>query len=79
MKLLRDISCKELILSLKKLGYEVIRQKGSHIRLVTLLKGKHYVTVPNHNSIKMGTLSGIINDVAAHFNKSKEEIINELF
>ena len=76
MKLPRDISCKELILSLKKLGYEVI---GSHIRLVTSLKGKHYVTVPNHNSIKMGTLSGIINDVAAHFNKSKEEIINELF
>jgi predicted RNA binding protein YcfA (HicA-like mRNA interferase family) len=79
MKLPRDISCKELILSLKKLGYEVVRQKGSHIRLVTLLKGKHYVTVPNHSSIKIGTLSGIINDVAAHFNKSKEEIINELF
>ena len=79
MKLPRDISCKELILSLKKLGYEVIRQKGSHIRLVTSLKGKHYITVPNHSSIKMGTLSGIINDVAAHFNKSKEEIINELF
>jgi predicted RNA binding protein YcfA (HicA-like mRNA interferase family) len=79
MRLPRDISCKELILSLKKLGYKEIRQKGSHIKLVTLLEGKHYVTVPNHSSIKMGTLSGINNDVAAYFNKSKEEIINELF
>lgn len=79
MKFPRDISAKELILCLRKYGYEIERQKGSHIRLITLLEGKHHVTVPNHNSIKIGTLSGIINDVAAHFNKSKEEIINELF
>jgi hypothetical protein len=49
------------------------------IRLITLLEGEHHVTVPNHNSIKIGTLFGIISDVAAHFNKSKEEIANELF
>lgn len=30
-------------------------------------------------TIKIGTLSGIISDFAAHFNKSKEEIANELF
>ena len=79
MKLPRDISSKELILALKKYGYEVTRQKGSHIRLVTFWQGEHHITVPNHNPIKLGTLSGIINDVAIHFNKTKAEIINELF
>ncbi len=75
----REISAKELISRLKKYGYEVQRQKGTHIRLITLLEGEHHVTVPNHNSIKIGTLSGIINDVVLHFNKTKEEIANELF
>lgn len=79
MRIPRNISAKELILLLKRYGYEVHRQKGSHIRLITLLEGEHHITVPNHSSIKIGTLSGIISDVAAHFNKSKEEIINELF
>ncbi|HET7118457.1 MAG TPA: type II toxin-antitoxin system HicA family toxin [Hanamia sp.] len=60
MRIPPDISAKELILRLKKYGYEVQRQKGSHIRLITLLEGTHHVTVPNHNSIKIGTLSGIM-------------------
>lgn len=59
MKLPRNISSKELILSLKKYGYEVTRQKGSHIRLVTISEGEHHLTVPTHNPIKLGTLSGI--------------------
>ena len=79
MRIPRNISAKEFILTLKKYGYEVQRQKGSHIRLITLLEGEHHITVPNHSSIKIGTLSGIISDIAAHFNKSKEEIANELF
>ncbi|MBX2967390.1 MAG: type II toxin-antitoxin system HicA family toxin [Cyclobacteriaceae bacterium] len=33
MKLPRNISARELIKSLGKIGYEVTRQKGSHIRL----------------------------------------------
>ena len=79
MRIPRNISAKEFILTLKKYGYEVQRQKGSHIRLITLFEGEHHITVPNHSSIKIGTLSGIISDIAAHFNKSKEEIANELF
>lgn len=79
MRIPRNISAKEFILTLKKYGYEVQRQKGRHIRLITLLEGEHHITVPNHSSIKIGTLSGIISDIAAHFNKSKEEIANELF
>ena len=38
MKLLRDVSGARLVHLLEKLGYEVIRQKGSHIQLKKLLK-----------------------------------------
>ena len=79
MRIPRNLSSKELILKLRRYGYETQRQKGSHIRLVTSLGGEHHVTIPNHDSIKIGTLSGIISDVAAHLNKTKEEIVNELF
>jgi predicted RNA binding protein YcfA (HicA-like mRNA interferase family) len=79
MKLPRNISAIELVSSLKKLGYEVSRQKGSHIRLTTLSKGEHHLTIPNHNPIKLGTLSSILNDVALHFKLSKEETIKKLF
>lgn len=79
MKIPREISAKDLSQKLKKYGYQVKRQKGSHIRLTTLLKGEHHISIPNHSSIKIGTFLGIINDVALHFHKSKEEIINDLF
>jgi len=35
MRLPRDLSGKDLIKALDKLGYEVTRQSGSHIRLST--------------------------------------------
>jgi predicted RNA binding protein YcfA (HicA-like mRNA interferase family) len=79
MKLPRNISASELISSLKKFNYVTTRQKGSHIRLTTMSKGTHHLTIPNHNPIKPGTLSSIINAVAAHFKLSKEETIKKLF
>lgn len=74
MKLPRDISGTELIKRLKPLGYAVTRQSGSHVRLTTLQNGAHHVTIPAHDPIKIGTLSAILGDIAAHFNKTKEEI-----
>lgn len=52
MKLPRNLSAKELIKSLGKLGYEATRQTGSHIRLTTTENGTHHVTVPNHKPLK---------------------------
>jgi predicted RNA binding protein YcfA (HicA-like mRNA interferase family) len=57
MRLPTDISSTELINLLKKLGYQISRQKGSHIRLTTLEKGEHHITIPNHNPLRLGTLS----------------------
>ena len=79
MRLPRDISSTELIKLLQKLGYQVTRQKGSHIRFTTTKQGEHHITIPNHNPLRLGTLSSIISDVAIHFKKTKEEIADEIF
>ncbi len=79
MRLPRDISSKELIKLLKKFDYEITRQKGSHIRLTTFLDGEHHITIPNHDPIRLGTLSSILLEVAVHFKKTKEEIADEIF
>jgi predicted RNA binding protein YcfA (HicA-like mRNA interferase family) len=79
MKLPREISGLELAKLLKKYGYEITRQTGSHIRLTTNLKGEHHVTIPSHKHLKTGTLSGILSDVAIHFKINKGDLIKELF
>ncbi len=70
MRLPRDTSSTELIKLLQKLGYQVSRQKGSHIRLTTTHQGEHHITIPNHDPIRLGTLSAIITDIANHFKKT---------
>lgn len=46
---------------LSKAGFEIRRQKGSHIILVKETSGsKRAVVVPNHNEIDRGTLVEII-------------------
>jgi HicA-like toxin of HicAB toxin-antitoxin system len=37
---------------LGRLGYEVTRQTGSHLRLSTSEHGQHHVTIPNHDPLK---------------------------
>ncbi len=48
MKLPRDVSGDELAAHLRKYGYEVTRQTGSHMRLTTLQGGEHHITIPRH-------------------------------
>lgn len=57
MKLPRDLSGPETVKALRRLGFEVIRQEGSHIRLA---KAGRSVTVPNHRSIVPKTLQSIL-------------------
>ena len=79
MKMPRDISGYELIMYLKPYGYVITRQSGSHIRLSTDQHGQHHITIPNHHPLKVGTLSAILTDIATHFNKSKDQLLQELF
>jgi predicted RNA binding protein YcfA (HicA-like mRNA interferase family) len=64
MKLPRGVSADRLIRALERLGYEVIRQKGSHLRLRHEGPPAHTITVPLHNPLKTGTLFGILSEVA---------------
>ncbi len=79
MRIPRDLTGKELIKALGKLGYEVTRQSGSHIRLTTSRNGTHHITIPDHRPIKVGTLAGILGDVAAHHQMTREELLILLF
>ena len=79
MKLPRDVSGDELAKRLKVFGYEVTRQAGSHLRLTTTQLGEHHVTIPRHDPLKLGTLSGVLKDVAEHFDTSRDEVIDRIF
>ena len=41
---------------------------------MTSQNGEHHITIPAHNPLKTGTLSAILNDVAQHFNISRDDI-----
>lgn len=64
---------------LQHLGYQVIRQHGSHVRLekVTLI-GEHAITVPIHKVLAKDTLNDILKRVSLWNNISKKELIDRL-
>ena len=79
MKLPRDVSGADLAKRLGRLGYAVTRQTGSHLRLTASERDRHHVTIPNHDPLKVGTLAGILNDVTAHPEITRDELIQRLF
>jgi predicted RNA binding protein YcfA (HicA-like mRNA interferase family) len=79
-KIPRDISGLELAKLLSKYGYNTERQKGSHIRLTTNFNNaEHHITIPDKDSIKIGTLNNILIDVAGFLGIDKKELIEKLF
>ncbi len=78
MKLPRNVSGSQLVKALGALGYEVTRQKGSHIRVTTQRDGENHEVIPSHNPIKTGTLSSILKHIAAHHRLSVEVLIEML-
>lgn len=64
MKLPRGVSADRVIRALERLGYRVIRQKGSHVRLQHDGPPVHKISVPWHDALKTGTLHGILSEVA---------------
>jgi predicted RNA binding protein YcfA (HicA-like mRNA interferase family) len=79
LKLPRDLAGKDLVRALSVYGYEITRQTGSHMRATTMQSGEHHITVPDHRPLRVGTLAGIIGDVAAHLGLSREEVARRLF
>ena len=58
---LTQISGKKLIRKMCKQGFVVISQKGSHIKLAkNTVEGTIKIIIPNHKTIKKGTLHQIL-------------------
>jgi len=78
MRIPRDLSGADLVKRLGRLGYEVTRQTGSHIRLTSRAQGEHHVTIPNHDPLRIGTLAAILDGVAAHHGLTREALLRRL-
>ncbi len=69
------LSGKEVIKALSKTGFEVARQKGSHVIMKKKSsEGEIATVVPNHKEVDKGTLIEIIRQARL----TKEEFINLL-
>jgi len=79
VKLPRDLSGLQLAKALSQFGYRVTRQTGSHIRLTTDRPAQHHVTIPAHDPLKVGTLSGILGDIAVHQRVDRDDLLRRLF
>ena len=78
MKLPRGVSADRLIRALERLGYTVIRQKGSHVRLFHQVAPTHSISVPLHDPLKIGTFHGILAEVAQALSISIQDILDLL-
>lgn len=58
MPRLPRLSGQEIVKALKVAGYFIDRQRGSHIILMHEVRPR--VSVPNHKSVRLGTLHSII-------------------
>lgn len=71
MHKLPSVSGKKIIKSLNKLGFIIVRQRGSH---VFMQRRDATVTVPLNNPVKKSTLKSILNQAGI----SIEELIEHL-
>lgn len=65
------VSGAEATRALERLGFVVVRQRGSH---VVLRRGSSGCVVPNHRELKAGTLTGILKQAGV----SPDEFITAL-
>ena len=80
MKLPRDLSGHDLAHALRRYGHKVTRQSGSHLRLKSTFRGTdHSITIPAHQTLKLGTLNAIVSGVATYLEVNRSQLLQELF
>ena len=72
------MSGKDLAAKLSRLGYEEVRQSGSHIRLSRSEAPAHRVTVPAHENLRIGTLAAILDSVAGNLSLTRDQALSIL-
>jgi len=77
MKTPRDLSGRDLADALcRHWGYREVRQTGSHIILETELPSRQCLPVPDHKSLRVGTLNAILRLVSSHKGISREDLLS---
>ena len=71
MKLPRDVSGRDAVKALRRLGFTVTRQQGSHIRLSR--DGVH-VTVPDHRTILPKTLQTLLRQAGVSLEEFRDAL-----
>ena len=79
MKLPRDLSGHAFAQALRKLGYTLDHQTGSHMRLTTQEPSEHHITLPAHDYLKVGTLNHLLREVGTHVGLERAELLRRLF
>lgn len=80
MKLPRSLGGQELSALLRRhYGYQITRQSGSHLRLTTTVNGEHHITIPQAKPLRVGTLAGVLSDVATHLGVPRTDVEDRLF
>jgi predicted RNA binding protein YcfA (HicA-like mRNA interferase family) len=79
LRLPGDLSGEDLARRLSRLGDSVTRQTGSPMRLTTDAPKRHHVSIPKHDALRIGTLAGILDDVAAHLGITRQELASRIF
>ena len=68
------------VLLRRSYDYRTIRQTGSHMRLASDFRGfEHRITIPAHGSLRVGTLSSILGEVAGYLEIDQSQLERELF
>ncbi len=78
MRLPRDLDGEQLARLLRRYGYVITRQTGSHIRLTTDQEGEHHITIPRHSPLRVGTLNAILRDIAQHLGVERDILLASL-
>ena len=71
MPKLPRVSGQDAVRAFERLGFAVVRQRGSHI---VMRRGESGCSIPNHREIKTGTLAGILRQASVSVQEFSAEL-----
>jgi predicted RNA binding protein YcfA (HicA-like mRNA interferase family) len=78
IKVPRDVSADQFTRALGRVGYRMVRQSGSHIKLEHELNKQWAVGFPQHSPLKVGMIENALKKVANQLGMDIDELILKL-
>ncbi|MBU7016576.1 MAG: type II toxin-antitoxin system HicA family toxin [Theionarchaea archaeon] len=69
---MKSVSGHEVIKALTKIGFEFVKQRGSHVKLKKTTNDKRIVIVPLHKDLPDGTLHSISRQAGLTYKEFKK-------